>query len=85
MKLLLEGDVILVKAVGNEQPGNPARHILGLPQQGCRVVLFLGGRYIPRQHKPGGKIHDGDDIRLPAVDLLVFLVAVPLVPRAQGL
>ena len=81
----LEGDVVLVQAVGNEQPGDLARHFPGPPQQGDGVVLFLGGRDVPRQHKPGGKIHDGHDIRLPAADLLVLLVAAPLVSYARGL
>ena len=44
---LLEGDVVLVEAVGDEQPGDPARHVPGRPQQGNGVVLFLGGRYVP--------------------------------------
>ena len=82
---LLEGGVVLVEAVGNEQPGDPARRVLGLPQQGDGVVLFLGGRSVPCQYKPGGKIHDGRDIPLLTADLLVLLVAAPVVPTHGGL
>ena len=31
----LEGDVVLVEAVRDEHPGNPARHVPGPPQQGA--------------------------------------------------
>ena len=82
---LLEGDVVLVEAVGDEQPGDPVRHIPGPPQQGGGVVLFLGGRSVPCRYEPGVKIHDGRHIPLLAADLLMLLITSPLVPNARGL
>ena len=82
---LVERDTVLLQAVGNKQPGNLARRVPGRPQHGGGVELFLAGRRVPRQYEPGHQVHHGDDPRLPAADILVLLVAVPLVPQARGL
>ena len=46
---------------------------------------FCHAAYVPSQHKPGGKIHDGGHVRPPAAYLPALLVAVPLIHRALRL